>query len=474
MDRRNATKIIPLAAAGVLGSIKRAESKETCKVRSKDSRPLCLQYLERVQETFEKIRSTETDNLLEASYRIARTYKNGGTCYNRWDMGHSTVADTFQNRPGDPGIFVNGFPENELKDGDTVLLSMVGAPLKSDPREKGVFVIGAPAPWSAETPNAHLLNARNRTFKYRHVCEIWINTYITTRGAIMWMPGETVPMGAVSGALGMMTYWMINADAVRILARDGVNVKVNGDEPELDENAKNDYLDLSLFESLNQPLGRKYFAEAMKQLRSIKAELGTVNEIAKMAVDTILSGGRICNYSRYEGSLCHESQYRRGGLLLNKGIYAGEDGPRGSNHFPKLKIRPDDMIIMGITQPDDPVDLKVLRSLRKTGVRKIASIGAATRNRRKPSGETVPGGADIHLGNMCDTYGLFAIPGVKRKVCPTSGLLINQMFYAVQMQIAEKIIERTGNAPRIDANVAMEGLWNKRGLDFLVIKTRGY
>ena len=129
---------------------------------------------------------------------------------------------------------------------------------------------------------------------------------------------------------------------------------------------------------------------------------------------------------------------------------------------------------MGITQPDDPVDLTVLRSLRKTGVKKIATIGARTKNFRIPSGDTVSESADIHLGNMCDTYGLFAIPGLKRRVGPTSGLLINQMFYAVQMQIAEKIIERTGNTPRIDANVAMEGFWDKRGLDFQIIKTRGY
>jgi len=468
MNRRSATKILPLAAMVLAGRGNKARAV------TKDTRPLCLQYLERVRNTLEKIRSTELDNLLEASYRLAHTYKNGGTCYNSWDMGHSIDSDTFSNRPGDPGICANGFPQDEVKKGDTVLLSMVGAPLKRDFREEGVFLIGAPAPWSAETPNAHLLNARNRNYKYRHACEIWINTYITTRGAIMWLPGEKVPMGAVSGAIGMMTYWMMNVDAARILARDGVLVDVKGNEPELKQDAKNDYLDLSLFESLNKPLGNVYFTEAMKQLKNIEAELGVINKVADMAVDTILSGGRILNYSRYHGSLCHESQYRRGGLLLNKGIYAGENGPIGSRHFPDLKIKPDDMVIMGITQPDDPVDLTVLRSLRKTGVKKIATIGARTKNFSIPSGDTVSEGADIHLGNMCDTYGLFAIPGLKRRVGPTSVLLINQMFYAVQMQIAEKIIERTGNTPRIDANVAMEGFWDKRGLDFQIIKTRGY
>ena len=75
---------------------------------------------------------------------------------------------------------------------------------------------------------------------------------------------------------------------------------------------------------------------------------------------------------------------------------------------------------------------------------------------------------------MCNTYGLFAIPGVERKVCPTSGLLVNQMHYAVQMQVAEKLIERTGNNPRIDANAAMNGGIEKRLLDFEIIRNRGY
>ena len=190
MNRRDTFKSIPLVAASMFAGTKKAESKE------KEPRPLCLQYLGRVRKILGKIRSTEIDNLLEASYNIARTYTNGGTCYNRWDMGHSTVFDTFPDRPGDPKIFEDRYREEELKKGDLVLMSMVGAPLKRDLRKEGIFVIGAPAPWSAETPNAHLLNERSRTFKYRHVCELWINTYITTRGAIMWLPGESVTDGS--------------------------------------------------------------------------------------------------------------------------------------------------------------------------------------------------------------------------------------------------------------------------------------
>ena len=65
--------------------------------------------------------------------------------FNQWDMGHSIESDLFPNRHGDPGIFINGYDADNAKEGDTLLLSIIGRPV-DDPRKKGVFIIGAPAP----------------------------------------------------------------------------------------------------------------------------------------------------------------------------------------------------------------------------------------------------------------------------------------------------------------------------------------
>ena len=73
--RRDILKLLPVSVAGKAGLQKAARCVK------KDSRPLSLRYLDTTKQTLEKIRSTELDNLLEASYHIARTYKNGGTCY---------------------------------------------------------------------------------------------------------------------------------------------------------------------------------------------------------------------------------------------------------------------------------------------------------------------------------------------------------------------------------------------------------
>ena len=104
---------------------------------------------------------------------------------------------------------------------------------------------------------------------------------------------------------------------------------------------------------------------------------------------------------------------------------------------------------------------------------KVFSIGPMTRDTKIPEGRTVPKETYIHLGRMCDTYGLSAIPGFSQKVCPTSGALVNQMFWAVCMEIAEEIISKTGNTPCVlrssalktgrPHNKKMEAVYAERG-----------
>jgi hypothetical protein len=128
---------------------------------------------------------------------------------------------------------------------------------------------------------------------------------------------------------------------------------------------------------------------------------------------------------------------------------------------------------MGITRSDDPMDLAMLDRCRASEMM-IAAIGPATRDGRKPSGRTVTGEADHHLGGMCNTYCLFAVPGLERKICPVSGLLVNVMFWTVAVQLAEEIIRRTGNSPAVLSTVAVVGGAEQRARKNEMVKKRGY
>ncbi len=453
MKRRDVIRTIPLFGAGLYGFSVQALA------RKGKRKPLCLEYLSRVSALFERIVRTETDNLLEASYAIARTRRNGGSCFCQWETGHSFDGDMFPNRHGNTGIFTMGYtmgtPAVEPKSGDLLLASVLRKPL-DDPRKKGLFVIGGPTPWCGDTANIELLTERNQALKIKPYSDIWIETYIPTRGALMWLPGETVPLGPTSGALGMVTYWAMLADAVRVLARDGGTVEVYGDEPALGDTAP--------YASLDKPLAGDYFAASLGEIGQIEAEYGTLQQIARAATDAILSGGKLYVYSRYHEALCAEASGKRGGLALINTTHAEDKNFQGTAR---------DFMIMGIYQPDDPVDLKMLAHYRSKGL-KIAVIGPSTRNGTVPKGKTVPGEADFHLGLMNDTYGLFAVPGVPKKICPTSGLMVNLMFWSVAIELAEEIIRRTGNTPGVLSTGAIIGGSDQRRRRTELVKRRGY
>ena len=85
-----------------------------------------------------------------------------------------------------------------------------------------------------------------------------------------------------------------------------------------------------------------------------------------------------------------------------------------------------------------------------------------------------PGETDFHLGLMCDTYGLFAIPGVDKKICPTSGLLVNLLFWTTIIQIAEEIMLRTGDTPAVLSTGALKGGGDQRRRRMEMVRIRGY
>ena len=462
MKRRDAIKVMPLSLTGLMSipGLSHALGKK----------PLALQYNAKVRAMLERIKHTQSEEMLEVSWRAAQAKKGGHKCFVLWDMGHSTSYDFWPDRPGDTDIFQKGIPQEADKK-DLILANCYHQNLEKF-HKKGVFIAGGPRPWGGDVIGSELLIPRIRKMKVRPFADLWIETFITAYGAIMNIPGETTPMAPVSGVIGMMTFWMMVSDAARLLAAARIPFKVFGDEPSLKKGSVN--VDMA------RPLGDVYYDHAMTQLKAIDGEIDTINRIASMAVHSVLNGGRVYVYSSFTSALCAEGTVRRGGLGLTFGISGSPDDlvlmddpiQRGKMDL-TFKPTDKDMVIMGIIKPDDPDDLQCLDLFRKAGMG-VTAIGPATRNGKIPSGRTVPKEVDIHIGSGYDTYGLFALPGAKKKVAPTSGLNNIQNFWCVCLQIAEQIIERTGNTPRVYLSGALKGGMEKLDEVKRVLRERGY
>jgi len=159
MKRREAFSLIPLTIAGTAVIVDTALSQDlrydtpmVNTYRKKPTNydplspePLALRYTKKVRDMLLWIRETQSENLLEASYAIARTVKNGDQCWCSWDMGHSTKYDIFPGRNGVPEIFIMGYDTKKTKRGDLFLASIWDGP-HDDLVKKDIFVIGCPVP----------------------------------------------------------------------------------------------------------------------------------------------------------------------------------------------------------------------------------------------------------------------------------------------------------------------------------------
>jgi uncharacterized phosphosugar-binding protein len=453
MKRRDMMVSVPLALAGMLSSSRRTLAEgigEPVTVKPGE-RPLYDAYAEKALLMLRHLRETQSENLLEAAHVIARTIRKGGTCWNQWDMGHSTSYELAPGRNGLPEIITDGFDPATARDGDCFLANRRS--VYDVLSEKDIFVIGSPSPWSLDAYDNTDIELESALYRLRPYADLWIETGITRQGPVVHVQGMPAPMGPVSGILGLSTFWMMMADACRILAREGKPVPVRGDEPPIPAAVPR--------ASLDAPLLGEWYDTFLREFELIGSEMGAIREAARMAADSILSGRRVYGFSRHQYALAYEAQQRRGGMSLTYQGLTGDNGAvkslRGA-----FQPKPGDTVFMGIFEPDNPADLAFFDIFRKQGM-KIVSIGPMTRNFAIPAGRCLPGEADVHLGRMMDTYGIFALPGFERKVCPTSGIMQCQIWTALHFEIFEEMVRRTnGNIPYIYRNGAAKG-----GMDFI-------
>ncbi len=448
MIRRDVIRMLPLG--GLLAAGRSWAACEAGSACAMNAEPLARQYSTKIRERLTWIRQNQTENLMEAAYAIAATVEKGGKCYQvGWDAGH-TEADSWPGRNGEPDIFSTQFNADTAKKGDLLLTS--GQSSSGDLKNKGIFIIGTPSPWSGDARFPELLTDDVRAMTLRPFADIFIENNATTLGGVINVPGMPAPIGPVSGIIGKTTIWMMLADACRILAKKGIVRKVKGDEPPL--KGQVDWQSFSGWVDLNKPLMDDYFDEVMRQLDQLFAELGAIRHIASMAVDTVLAGGKIYGYSRYN-SVAGEASTRRSGLAITQGVYGSSYATAADRE--KVPGTKNDCVIMGITKPDDEVDLAFLDLFRSRGM-KVASIGPMTRSIAIPQGRTVPKETDLHAGRMCDTYGIFAIPGYDQRICPTSGVLLDHLWWTTMMEVVEQYIVRSGgDVPGAYFSAALKG-----------------
>ncbi len=263
MKRRETFKLIPLALAGAgsLPVISQAIEKPDVFPRQPGPgpEPLSLTYTKNVMKMLRRVRENQSDTILEAAYAIARTVKAGRKVWSCWDLGHTNEADLFPGRNGQPEIITAGYEPDKVKNGDLVLANFPWPKgYIEDIAKRDLFIIGGPCPWGGDVKGFENIVPDIQKLKIRTFADLWIETNVDHIGAQVPIPGSPAPLGPESGPLNGTIFWMMVADACRILARDGSSAAVKGDEPKLSG-------DKVPWVNLDRPLMDEYFDEVMRQ-----------------------------------------------------------------------------------------------------------------------------------------------------------------------------------------------------------------
>ena len=80
MKRRDMFRLVPFAVPALAGISRSAfaQQKRAYPKAGLPGEPLAMMYTRRVREMLEWVRATQSENILEAAYGIARTVEKGG------------------------------------------------------------------------------------------------------------------------------------------------------------------------------------------------------------------------------------------------------------------------------------------------------------------------------------------------------------------------------------------------------------
>ena len=458
MNRREILQMIPFAVPYMRTASAFSEYIAPSPIEYSDpEHPLSMQYTKKVASMLQWVKQNQSANLLEASYRIAHTVMKGHNVWCSWDQGHTPFADIFEGRNGKPAFLEPEYDFDRAKDGDLALVSFCWTPgLLEDIAKKDLYVVGAPAQWGGDAKMSEHISDDIAQLRIRPHADLWIETGVDVFGAMVDIPGSPYNLGPESGPLYGTLFWMMVADACRILAVNDYKGDVIGDEPPLKRKGVT-------WVDINAPLMDTYYSIVLAQLELIGSELGLIRKMAEMVADTLLDGGSVYFYSKYFGSLAHEAYQRRGGFLFAKAL---EDG--------MMEGTDKDCVIMGTYEPADDADMKNIAMFKDRGMR-IGSIGPVACNYKLPEGDAVFRQSEVHIGRMADTYGVFAVPGFSRKVCPTSGILTTALLWELSSAIVEDIKIRTnGDIPAIYTSNALKWGPYYNAIVKAIAEERGY
>ncbi len=424
------------------------------------SKPYGVQYYEKVNEIWNRISSTELPILAQAADQAATCLKNSGKLYCQIVGGHMHLAEMRRDRPGNPG-YLNNLSRNikpetfdSVGKGDFVLFDYPKEHIRKA-RERGAFTVGIRVPYHANktTPKGVLaMNelAENPVFSDvllpEECSSIILTSHVPFTDGLLFIPEIPAVRGCGSSPQGTFNlFWMLSAEIA--MRHKGGGAMGSTDK------------------------AQEFMQTVKERGARIRKNLDQIDSVAKAMVEYVSRGGRYWNYplgysdenSAIErwSIMVEENTNRASGLVMSKTLSPADISQ---------KAKAGDFVFIAAEASDVKENIAAAHAFKNAGL-KVIYVGPKTEG---STGEDLPKIADWHIDTLSpERDGVLKVPGMDKKVCPTTGVLYALAQYMLNAQFIGHMI-RADMTPLLFMGLHLIGGRAYYNVVQKLFETRGY
>lgn len=384
------------------------------------------QYFRGVMRIFTGLRDTQTALIEREMVTAWERMKKGGTIYSQITSGHFPTAETALDRTGQPGI-LSFLPRNagddlyaKLNPMDMIVTNTINLG-NIEARKRGIRIVAVTVNYYpfAKTPpgEGYQIEHEGKLLKIEDTADVTIDSQMPWHNGLVITPEIEFPIIPSSGIAQSAVYWMCAAQLAGLNAGKGKKVGIDGS------------------------WARDYIDTCIARAEHIATDRPKYERVADVCADRIMKGGRWFVFGSNHA-------------LVSDAI-AVANGPMVTSEYRPEQVKEGDIVLIGAYSSNDAGEINVARESRKKGAYVVALAPLSTDG--DAAGERLFKEADVTFDTHSpESWGVVEIPGLDRKVCPTTGVMADLAMWLLFSSWADEMGNR-GAFPYFWKGIFMNG-----------------
>ena len=398
--------------AGGLGALL-SQSLRAGKVHAFDAQGLSFwdEFYEGALKILTGLRDTQVDIVDREMKTAYERMKKGGTIYSQITAGHFPTLETALNRIGQPGVFAflarNAKDEEyrKLKPNDMIITNTINLG-NINAMKRGIRVVGVTVNYYpfAKTPleEGYQIEYEGKILHIEDTVSVMIDSQMPWHNGLVHAPQNTdFPVIPVGGLTQAAVYWMCAAQLAGLKAGKG---KI----PEMSWS--------------------KYYSEkCIERAQMVRQDRPKFVAVGKELADLVVRGAKWWVYG------------------ANPSIPADAvgiaNGPMVTRFYKADQVKRGDIVLISAYTSNHPEEIAVARECRRKGAFVVAITPFSTDG--DASGLRLYKEVNVAFNSYSpESWGVVPIKGLKRKVCPTTGVIGVLVLWLMVAQWTDEMARR--------------------------------